>query len=221
MAELFNPLRMNLTYECAEEVLQSTMYFGELNDSGHIALLDDDSISAALTWLLILENEWKPYQAAKYLLRCVYLDIPEAQDAGFPPVRIIRQTAGTALSDMMPPDTYYNVVFSGVRPNLSGTRGGQRMSGVPKEFAEAGRVDSEVTDAFTATIADAYKATMIIGGETYQLGILGSYKPDQVTPTPYFSAVDQVFLNPVLGSRKDRIPNRRNYPRGTCFPATP
>lgn len=215
MAALFNPFRLALTYEAGEEVLNSYMAFGESQDSGIAAQLDDDSLDNINTWVAALATSLAGLTSINWRLRGWYATVPNMVGFGRPPGRRVLIQEGSTVGFSMPNDSYYNILFSAARPDLQSTKGGIRLSGVPHVRVAGGRVDAVGIGIFNGTAIDAFLDTILVGGQEYKLAISGTYETEQDPEVPYVSSVDLVFLNPVVGSRKDRIPNRSNFPKGT------
>lgn len=219
MPALFNPLHVNITYEASEEVLQTYLVFGEETDGGNAALLDDTSVANMNQWVDFFMNAMRQVVQTNWRCRGWHAGVRKPTDAGFPPARRGLVIEGTGGIPHLPNDSYYNINFTAVRPDLKAAHGGLRISGLTRAAAMGGRFTAVAIAAFNAIVLPQLNNSVVIGGIDYFIGMEGKYLDEQDEEQSYFSKVDNIFLNPVVGSRKDRIPNRSNFPKGTKFSA--
>jgi len=222
MAYLYNPFRVQLTYESGEEVLDCYMHFGATTDQSQPPQFDGGSITAIQNWLnAAVTAIGDVLQGASWRSIGAFITVPYegTYEACLAPVRLSVLYQGTA-GISFPPDSVSNIRFVGTRPDSKPAYGGIRLSSPAKAAIDGGRWLSTTISDFVQSVVPELESKITLPGQAdYYLGIKGAYKPTpEDEPIPYFVKADSFQLAPVVGSRKDRIPNRSNWPKGSNFP---
>lgn len=217
MAEqLFNRIQVSTTYRTNEEVQNFYLNFGEPTNALQQPNLDNALISAFATYLLDLYQALAPFFPVDWLVYGYDLLLPNMTKTRLPPYRNMVRIQGTNGDAALPGDSNYRVEFLSTRPDNKFARGGLYLSPVAENNSNSGSLLSIVVDDFNNTVAPKFLAPIVISGTEYRLGILGQYTDLNDVPQDYFVEATIARLASLVSGRKDRIPNRRNYPRGTC-----
>lgn len=216
MPALYNPFKVRLIYQPIEEVLTLNLTFGRTTDGGGPVECSVGLLLAFNAWLGNVFSQNVGYLSSDTRIIGYYI-YGTAQDPVWFPKAGVTDVIGEGSSGAMPSDSYAQITLRGSHPNApKPSRSTLKFSGIPKPDINNGRWTGSVVADFAEDVAPFLLAPIAVSPDEYRLAIDSTLDVDG-TPTRFITQVQQVSLNPIVGSMKDRIPNRTQR-RGKIIP---
>lgn len=212
MSALYNRVLFTILYDYQDEILSTSFNMGtvgeDLNGPWDLAALD-----SALEWVdTTIADYLSDFFPAEVEFRCV--EVFPVHDEKMRSKTFINKNVGQySTPGALPPNCTSNVTFRGAR-GAKFVHGGMRISGGPMAESIQGVWDTAFITDFNDVVPDRLLAgfTPTNVDSLYVPGIFGSNIAE-----PFVKA-DAIYLNPVLGSMRERTGNR---PQRRRRPATP
>jgi len=209
MAQLFNPFFVSITYQPKEEVLECYFTFGDIEEGNGPPSLDDGLNQEVGNWVEALFDQNTDFLANETVI--IGYSLYGRLDEDQVPYRRALDVTGSGGS-AMPSDSYAMISSAGNLPDGNRVISTVKMSGIPKDGIVNGSWLASYRNGFNEDNAPLFDATITTGGRTYARGVIGTYGE---TNLPHFTRLFGTNLRPIVGSMKERIPNRNNPRRRT------